>query len=200
MHITNIYSDEINTQWKDDETFLCMFDQNNNLVVYYDLCSGLRLVQDEEKMTVYINNSDLSPGKWIFFGTKTKVIGNNLIKEKIKIEGFSEYGTNHKFKKIRSQNKCTSQETVSEKEQKERISICNSCPFFDKNNMVCKENDRIVLDLTRYKYEYCPKEKWGNKEEVMKKLSENAIINIPQINQKEQQEFEKELEEYLKGL
>lgn len=199
MHILEIYKDRKNSSWYNDETFLCVFDNKNNLVQYYDFCSGLRLVQDEKNMTIYINKNDLVSGKWILFATKNN---NNNEKKTIKVEGFyeSDKFLNNQVVEYNPEN-CASGEITLNKERKERLGICMSCPLLNIENMRCTINDRIVLDLTKYENEYCPEEKWGNKEEVLKKNIENGnITDTVKIDQQEQKEFEKELEEYLKGL
>lgn len=197
MEIIEIYKDSIECLWHNDETFLCVFDENNNLIADYDLCNGLRLLQKDREIIIYVNDFDFVSGKWILFATKSTKINGEYVKEKIKVSGKNLNGSNNKeIKEKGAIGKCFPGEYVSVEEREERLLVCKECPLFDKENMTCSVNDKIVLESTKYKYEYCPEERWGNKEASLEK---DGII-MPQINEQEQEDFEKELEEYLKGL
>jgi hypothetical protein len=201
MAIIELYKDKPNTLWQNDETFLCVFDNNENLIMDYDFCTGLKLVQGDDYMSIYINEDDLIPGKWKLFATKTKIINNEHIKKRVKAEGIKKENVSldSVSNKNLSNNECGPGEYVSKKERESRLSICKTCPFFDKENIICTVDKKIVLKSTKYKNEYCPKEKWGNKEEFLQKLIESGTIPVAKINKEEQEAFELELEEYLKG-
>lgn len=194
MNILELHSDKPNTVWVDSETFLCVFDENNNLVIDYDFFTGLRLLQKDNEITIYMHDEDLVSGNWTLFATK---IDEQQKKTTAKIKGEKK---EHSDKKIILDGRpwdypYSTQEYVSRKEREERLSICKSCPFFDIENMTCKVDGGIVLDKTKYLYTYCPEEKWGDKAAVIEKFTRNGRI----IDEQEQQKFEKELEEYLKG-
>jgi hypothetical protein len=194
MGIVELYSDDIDTVWNDQETFLCVLDENNNLIADYDFRTGLKLLKNDKKFTIYVNNDDLVPGKWILFVTK---IYEKKPNETVKVEGNKE-GVFEKriFEEDRPWDfGYSNQLHVSRQERENRLSVCKSCPFFNIENMTCEVDGENVLDKTKYLDKYCPEEKWGDKEAVMKKMSRNATI----IYQQDQQDFESELEEYLKG-
>ena len=199
MSVIELYSDNPKTIWHNNETFLCVFDDKNNLVADYDFKTGLRLMIDDKKITIYINNDDLVAGKWIFF--VTKIYEENKI-QKIKVEGKKEGETKKRiFKEDRPWDfNYSNQHHVSVKERERRLSICKSCPFFNIENMTCNVDETIALENTKYLDKYCPEDKWGNKEEVLQRLTENDAIARIKINEEDQGQFESELEEYLRGL
>lgn len=209
MSIIELYKDKPNTLWQNNETFLCVFDENNILIASYDFCTDLKLMQDDKEMTIFIHDDDLVPGKWILFATK---VNNDYIKKYIKKRIKVEGNKPGKSKKIKINEEYPWNKNwghgqyVSRKKREERLSVCSTCPFLNLENMTCSVNKKIVLESTKYENEYCPEEKWGNKEEVMKKMFDSAvsrgdiiISQNQQIDQKEQAEFEAEFEEYLKG-
>jgi hypothetical protein len=194
MGIVELYSDDVDTVWNDQKTSLCVLDDNNNLIADYDFRTGLRLLKSDTKFTIYINNDDLIPGKWVLFVTK---IYDGEENKTIKVEGNKEGVFKERiFEEERPWDfGYSNQLHVSRQERENRLSVCKSCPFFNIENMTCEIDGENVLDKTKYLDKYCPEEKWGDKEAVMKKISRSATI----IYQKDQQDFELELEEYLKG-
>jgi hypothetical protein len=207
MSTINIYKDKANTVWENDETFLCVFDNNNNLISYYDFCTGLKLMQDDKEMTIFINSDDLALGKWTFFGTKVVVKNKKELKEKVKVDGIKNEKPQNNAKIYSWPNEnCGPGKFVSKKEREERISICKQCPLFDLQNITCTINEKIILKTTKYEHEYCPKEKWGDKDRIMANHAASAkaqgifVPNPVQIDAQEQADFEAELEGYLKGL
>ena len=50
MDIVEIYKDGTQFMWPNNKTFLCVFDENDNLVTDYDLCSGLKLMQKDNEI------------------------------------------------------------------------------------------------------------------------------------------------------
>ena len=76
MGIVKIYRDEPNTTWVNDETFLCVFNSENVLIADYNFCSGLKIMQNDKDMTIFINDIDLPSGKWILFATKINTQDN----------------------------------------------------------------------------------------------------------------------------
>ena len=206
MGIVEIYKDEPNTVWVNDETFLCVFNNENFLIADYDFCSGLKVMQNDKSMTIFINDSDLPSGKWILFATKINIKEN--LKEKIKVEGFKEGEVKAKVFSEKGPwlDNCSSDDQVSKKEREERILICTECPFFNLSDMTCTVSNRIVLESTKYKGLLCPKGKWGDeetKQRMLKEGLESGDIIMPVgdiISQNDQLDFENELEEFLKGL
>ena len=206
MGIVEIYKDEPNTVWVNDETFLCVFNNENVLIADYDFCSGLKIMQNNKNMTIFINDIDLPSGKWILFATKINTQDN--LRETIKVEGFKEGEVAAKEFNEEGPwlNNCSPDEQVSKEEREERISICTECPFFNSADMICTINNRIVLESTKYKGLLCPKGKWGDQETMDRMLKEglaNGDIMMPvgeTISKQDQSDFEADLEEFLKGL
>ena len=206
MGIVEIYKDEPDTVWVNDETFLCVFNNENVLIADYDFCSGLKIMQNNKNMTIFINDIDLPSGKWILFATKINTQDN--LRETIKVEGFKEGEVAAKEFNEEGPwlNNCSPDEQVSKEEREERISICTECPFFNSADMICTINNRIVLESTKYKGLLCPKGKWGDQETMDRMLKEglaNGDIMMPvgeTIDKQDQSDFEADLEEFLKGL
>jgi hypothetical protein len=195
MGIVELYSDKIDTFWVNNETFLYVLDDKNNLIADYDFRTGLKLLKRDKEIVIYINDEDLIPGKWFLFATK---VHNKKNKKIIKTKG-KKIGVikTRVFEEERPWDLGYSNQLhVSRKEREERLSICKSCPFFNIKDVTCQIDGSIVLETTKYADKYCPEEKWGDKESAMKKFAGDAII----VNEEEQQDFESELEEYLKGL
>ena len=206
MGIVEIYKDEPDTVWVNDETFLCVFNNENVLIADYDFCSGLKIMQNNKNMTIFINDIDLPSGKWILFATKINTQDN--LRETIKVEGFKEGEVAAKEFNEEGPwlNNCSPDEQVSKEEREERISICTECPFFNSADMICTINNRIVLESTKYKGLLCPKGKWGDQETMDRMLKEglaNGDIIMPvgeTISKQDQSDFEADLEDFLKGL
>ena len=206
MNNIEIYKETIETMWKDSETFLCVFDNKNNLIADYDFCTGLKLMQDEKDITIFIKDEDLIAGKWVFFGTK---VSKDFLSEKIKINGRKkgspktiEYSEQNPWS-----NNCGPGNHTSRQERQKRVSVCVSCPLFDSKNMTCTVDETLILESTKYEDKFCPEGKWGEKELVMAKMLEDALdrgdIIIPKgekIIPEEQENFEEELDRFLKGM
>ena len=206
MSTVNIFKDKANTIWENDETFLCVFD-DKNLVAYYDFCTGLKLMQDDKEMTIFINNDDLVSGKWVFFGTKVINKNKKQLKEKVKSDGVKNEKSNINLNKYDWPNKnCGPGNFVSKQEKEKRILICKQCPFFDLENIKCTVDDKTVLRSIKYEDEFCPKEKWGDKEKIKERhaaYAKSQGMIVPQsinIDAEEQADFEAELEAHLRGL
>ena len=206
MGIVEIYKDEPNTVWVNDETFLCVFNNENVLIADYDFCSGLKIMQNNKNMTIFINDRDLPSGKWILLATKINIEEN--LKEKIKVEGFKEGEVTAKVFSDEGPwlDNCGPDERVSREEREERISICTECPFFNSIDMICTVNNRIVLESTKYKGLLCPKGKWGDQETIDRMVKEGlesgeiVMPNAIMIDEQDQSNFEADLEDFLKGL
>jgi hypothetical protein len=206
MNIINIHKDSLNTMWQNNETFLCVFDEDNKLIADYDFCTGLKLIQNETEMTIYIDNSDLVPGRWVLFATKVLENNNELIKEKIEVEGIK---SGNPVPRTFSEEypwsvNCGPGNHVSRKEREERLDICKSCPLFDLEKMICTVDQKKVLHSTKFENSYCPENKWGDMKKVFAEASgKPSDIIMPigtQIDPEEQENFEAELEEFLEGL
>jgi hypothetical protein len=203
--IIEIYKDAAGTMWQNDETFLVVLDSQNKLLRDYDFCTGLRLMQDDNEMTAYINDEDLLSGNWIFLGTK---LDENFIKYRVKSEGVKEGGFIYKkFTDPNPWENCGPGIKVSREKREERLSICKLCPQFNQEDMTCSLDGRIVLEATKYENLYCPEGKWGDKEILeQQNIAERAArgdIILPEqdkIQPTEQEIFEQELEDFLKGL
>lgn len=143
MNIVEIYKQPSNVIWYDEKTFLFVFDDNEKQIADYDLSSGLKLMTDGKNIIIFINDDDLIPGKWKFFGTKMVKKNNKLAQEKVYAEGYKEG------------------------------------EYLDR--------------------EYNPKNVWNDpkhetNDDTVIKQERTVMIN------EEQHQFEKELEEYLRGL
>jgi hypothetical protein len=199
MGIVRIYRDEPNTTWLNDETFLCVFNSQNVLIADYDFCSGLKIMQNDKDMTIFINDIDLPSGKWILFATKINIESN--LKERIKAEGFKEgeVAVKEFNEKGPWLDNCSSDELVPKEEREERLLICAECPLFDLTSMRCTVSDRIVLESTKYKNVICPQRKWGDFDNL---VASGQVANptTTTIDKQDQLDFEADLEDFLKGL
>ena len=195
-----IFESEKNTIWNDGKTFLLVFDKNNNQVADYDFSTGLKILEKNNKNIIFMHDEDLVPGSWKFYGSKVKVIEEKIIETKVTSEGFKDgKSIKRKYKNEDPWNTTrVGGQYVLAKEREKRISICRSCPFFNKEEGLCKVNGMISIEMTKHEISYCPESKWGNKEK-----SSEALISQIGINeeiQKNQEKFDKDLEEYLKEL
>lgn len=207
MKIIEIYKDKSSTIWNDAKTYLAVFSDSGEMIADYDFSSGIKILQDDDTITLFITEKDLVPGNWKFFGTKVIQKNEKNIEEKVQSSGKLEgerrkrvYAEKHPWDTRRVQG-----EYVSAEERESRIGICKSCPFFVSENGTCSVNENFVIESTKNVYSFCPEEKWGDKKSVIEKMSaypEGDII-LPEavvIAEEEQSDFEAELEEYLKGL
>jgi len=206
MGIVEIYRDDIKFMWSNNETFLCVFDKNNNFITDYDLCSGLKLMQNDDKIVFYINENEMVQGNWKLFATR---ISEDFSSEKIIISGENLLGS--KTRKFNNDlpwaENCGPGKFVTRSEREKRIDICKQCPLFDVQNMTCSVNLQSVLDMTRHADKYCPEDKWGDKARVFSEVNERegltaerAMAASALIDKQDQSDFENELEEFLKGL
>jgi hypothetical protein len=159
MGIINIHKDLSNTIWQDDKTFLCVFDNEGNLIADYDFSSGLKIIQNEKEMTIYISEDDLVSGRWVFFATK--VFENKDEIKKIKVEGIK---TGDTVKKIFDEeypwkDNSIMGKHVSRKEREDRLDVCKSCPLLNLEDMTCSVDHQLVLNLTKFEDSYCPENK-----------------------------------------
>jgi len=206
VNIIEIYKDTVETMWKNSETFLCVFDDKNNLLADYDFCTGLKLMQDEQDMIIFIKDEDLIAGRWVFFATK---VNKDNISEKIQVDGKKD-GVQEEVvfsDKYPWSDNCGPGNYVSRKERQERVSVCISCPLFDSKNMTCTVDNVLILESTKSADSFCPEEKWGDKEAVMARAIEEAIkdgdIIMPSgVNgyPEDQSVFEEDLDKYLEGM
>lgn len=191
--------------WTNNETFLCVFDENGKFITDYDLCSGLKLMKKDNKMVFYVNEDEMVQGKWKLFANR---ISKDFSSEKIVISGESVVGSKtRKFdNNLPWAENCGPGKFVTRSEREKRLNICKECPLFDMQNMTCSVNLQSVLEATRDANKYCPEDKWGNKDKVFAEVEEReglteerAIAAAALIDKQNQSDFEKELEEFLKG-
>jgi len=205
MSILKMHSVPVGTMLENETTFLCVFDEDNNFIADYDFCTGLRLIQEEQTLVIYINENDLVPGSWVLFVT---TVDENYVKTKSKVKGTKEGLPRTRIHT--SQNPwdgCGAGEKVSLAERDSRITVCASCPLLNAIDMVCSVSGKSVTDATTRKEQFCPEDKWGNKEQVLNDIAEFALANnmvqFPQgftIDTSDQIAFEEELASYLEGL
>jgi len=205
MSTTNLYTLPINAMIIDDETSLCVFDEYNNLKADYDLTTGLRLLLDGESLTVYIHNKDLVPGAWVLF---VGLMTAEFTKESDTVQGFTE-GTPVP-RDYNSESPWDSRQNftgVTLAERERRLSICALCPLLDTASMTCTVSNKLVTNVTTIDNQYCPEDKWGNKQQVMDEAFQLALdkgeIALPtpiSVEKEDQAQFEAELNSYLEGL
>lgn len=202
MIIIYEYKNDPNLMWNDQQTYLCVYDKNNIQVADYDFDTGLNLMLSGDTISVFMEESDLVSGKWTFFGVlSTAENGTIVSREEIEISG---KGGKAKLRTYNDQNPWRFDHRpgtyVSVEEREERISICRSCPMFDRKGF-CKINDMLAIERTKMKIGFCPEGKWGSEEEAIELyktefVGENTIKYVTDG----QAEFEAELDEFLKGL
>ena len=73
--------------------------------------------------------------------------------------------------------------------------------------MTCTLNDRLVTNSTTLREQFCPEDKWGNKQQAMAEGIQRALdtgkLEIPDnlnVGQEDQAQFEEELTQFLEGL
>lgn len=197
MSIIKIYESEKNTIWHDGKTFLSVFDKKNKQIADYDFSTGLKIIQDEDMMTIFINSEDLVSGRWKFFGTKVEQIDGAILEKRVEADGVENevaisrvYAEKDPWNKNRLDTKY-----VSVQEREKRIDICRSCKFFNSEIGECKVNDVLMVEMTKHKVSYCPKFKWGNKEKSQEILTD--ATRVDEEIRKEQDKFNEDLEKYL---
>jgi len=204
MKIVEICEEDLSTIWNDSKTFLLVFDEKNKQIADYDFSNGLNLLQKENSLVVFFNEEDIVPGKWKFVGTKIIEKNKKIFEETVEV--FGEKSGKYTVKKNKNpwKENRTWGEYISFEEREKRIKICRNCEFFNQLDGVCSINNVFVLEFTKHKYYYCPENKWGDKEEsekyaTQKFYNDSSLLKNVTINEQDQQNFESELEEYLKG-
>lgn len=194
---------------KNDETSLCVFDPNGNLMADYDFCTGLHILGSENGLTIYINDDDLIPGSWVLLLT---TMNENFEPTVRRVEGFKE-GTSkqREFSTDYPWADCGPNPSVTKDVRQHRLSTCMSCSFLDLGTMACIITNKPVLDTTTIPREYCPEDFWGDKQQVIDVNNEQAMADgivpdaVPSavgvtITPEDQAQFEAELEDFFGGL
>lgn len=206
MSIINLYTVSENTILKNDETFLCVFDESGKLIGDYDFCTGLRLLKKSNRLIIYVNDADLISGSWTLFLTE---LDENLAAVTTKIEGSKEGSPSSRhFINDNPWDNCSpGYEHVTIKERQERVAICAECPLLDRETMKCTISGKLVLDVTTKADEFCPEELWGDKQRVLSAISERALaqglvpdVEGPVVTTNDQALFESELDDFLENL
>lgn len=198
---------------RNDSTFLCVYDESGAIVADYSLCTGLRLVQGDGDLDIYINSDDLVPGRWMLqVGGVSMSDGSDYTAT---YTGSSEGDLRSRvYTSDDPWSMCGPGDRVSRAERERRLIICKACPLFDATTATCSVNGSLVLDATTYKDKYCPEDLWGNKQDVVdaeaarhQKYVEVVIaqggVPVPQGSAPvpdDQAAFEAELDQYLEGL
>lgn len=188
--------------WNDQQTYLCVYDKNNIQVADYDFDTGLGLMLDGDIIKVFMEESSLVAGNWTFFGVLSAAENGIIVsREMIEINGS---GGNAKSQTYSDQDPWRFDHRpgtyVSVKEREKRISICRSCPMFDRKGY-CKVNDMLAIERTKMKIGFCPEGKWGSQEDAenfykTEIVGENNITYVLE----EQSDFDAQFDEFLKGL
>lgn len=199
MKIIEIYRTQKNTIWNDSSTYLIVFDKKGNQIEDYDFYTGLKMIEENNEIIIFIEDENLVSGVWKFFGTKIKIIESKTIKENVFSEGFKDGNKkNRNFLKESPWNTYnTSIKYVSFNERKKRIKICRSCPFFVNSTGECLSDGKNVIQSTKIEKSYCPEQKWGNKEKSQTVIQDEKKVDT--ILKENQKEFEDELDKYLKN-
>jgi len=200
MKTVNIYESAKNTIWNEGKTFLIVFDENGDQIEDYDLATGLKIIQDDKKSTIFINDEDLVSGTWKFFGTRAREISPAVIEEKVESEGFKEKG--EPVWPSVNEDPWTGRRVfgsfVSLSKRNERIDICRSCPFFIKTIGECSVDGKSVIESTKQKNSYCPVEKWGDKKDSIISMKPGGVQEAAWLRE-DQKDFDDDLEEYFKS-
>lgn len=203
MSIVALHALPKNTTLNGSGTFLTVVNDAGDLIADYSLCTGLRLMQEENNWVVYINDHDLVPGKWTLF---VDPLEEGVPSQKV-------VGVKHGDPASRllpefPWSNCGTVPRVSSAERASRLAVCQSCPLFDAETMKCGESGKYLLDATTRDDEFCPQELWGDKEAVLQARVDKAIAdgNVPEpdtstgsISAEDQQAFEAELAAFLEG-
>lgn len=197
------YNNDPSLMWNDQQTYLCIYSDDNIQIADYDFDTGLKLILRGDKIHVYMNDFDMLPGKWTFFGVlSTMVNGQSVAREEIEISGDSVgtatervYADNDPW---RFDHRPGTYILASDRE--ERIAICRMCPLFDRKGF-CQSNNMLAIERTKMRIGFCPERKWGSEAEAAE-LYEKEFVGESTITyvMGDQEEFEAELEEFLKGL
>lgn len=205
MSTVELHTIPEDTLLRNDGTFLCVFDEENNLVADYDFCTGLRLLQTDDGLSIYVNDSDLVPGTWSLFVT---YLGESVEPETVKVKGVKEGSpVERELVSEFPWNDCGPGVRVSKDERQRRLSTCLSCPLLDRDSMMCTASGKSVLDATTREDQYCPEDYWGNKQSVLDTVSAHALESGlvtprvgPSFEANEQAQFESELDLFLEGM
>lgn len=203
MSIVELHSVPKDTVLSSSRTFLTVVDDSGALVADYSLCTGLRLLQDEDNWIVYINEADLVPGTWTLFLDTT-----DEAESPQRVTGVKEGDPVPRLLPEFPWSNCGTVPRVSNNERSSRLAVCQSCPLFEQDTMACGQSGKFVLDVTTRDDEFCPQELWGDKEAVLQARVDKAIAdgNVPEpdtstgsISAEDQQAFEAELAAFLEG-
>jgi hypothetical protein len=185
-----------NKGWVMSETILYVFNEKNEYAADYDLYTGLFFELDENNnWFISIEEEDLVPGFWKFSGMYVEENGPISEKRKfVKYEGFKEGETRKRIYKEEfpwdfSSSKLSA---VSAKEREERMEICRSCPFFNNEKVSCNKNNDLLHYKTKVAEAFCPEGFWGTFNDKIIFFQSYEVFD-------DQEDFEKELDEYLKG-
>lgn len=203
MAIIEIYKEKNPVIWNDSKTFLAVFDDKGNQIEDYDFSTGLQILQDGQNIVVFVNDEDIVPGEWKFFGTKSIQKDGKIFEESVYSFGKKEGDKKNKLDDDPWNKKRTWGNYVSLAEREKRIGICKKCDFFSQQDGTCSVNDVLVIEFTKHQYYYCPEGKWGSKEDFDRHYSELSADNILMpggfsIEEKDQEDFEKEFDEYIR--
>jgi hypothetical protein len=207
MKIVEIFRQPKDVIWNDDKTFLCVFDNEGKQIADYDFYSGLKLMLDGNYIRIFIYDEDLVSGKWKFFGTKSIQKDKKIIEEKVFSSGEKNEETlkrKYKEKNPWGITRGIEDQYVSAQEREKRMGVCRKCPMFVNSDGTCSVDGSLSILETKKRYSYCPEEKWGNKEESLGSTHVENPSDMISINTKidplDQQNFENELEEYLRRI
>lgn len=204
MRIVDLHTTPENTMIKNDETFLWVRDETGAVIADYDFCTGLRLIQRDEGLTIYVNDSDLVPGSWTLSVTTLDANAEPSLT--------TTWGTKDGVpapRDLSSDNPwdgCAPGEHVSVVERDRRLSLCKSCPLLDSESLTCSVSGKPVFDTTTRVDQFCPEDLWGNKQDVLAVVAAQALADGsvaprigPAFESEEQAQFESELDQFLEG-
>lgn len=189
------YKSDDNLMWNDQETYLCVYDKNNIQIADYDFDTGLRLMIKNGSIHIYINDEQLVSGRWEFFGN----LGNKPVRSSGNKNGDVTIRQYPDLDPWRFDHRPGTYITVPEREK--RIDICRTCPMFTKEGM-CKVNGMLAIERTKMRIGFCPEGKWGDADDAQSAYEEE-FVNGPikqDFDPEEQEDFNAEFDDFLKGL
>lgn len=175
-----------------EESFLCSYDDKGYIKNFYNICSAILRRYEDGKLIVYIKDSDLPSGDWKFFGSVKH--DHNDDWEYVTSSGNK--SGNHSGIDVDRDIlcppvcNCITNDESSWTIKKERLNICQECPFFNKKKIKCDKNGDFILKKISHSTQSCPEKRWESDNDELDNSKDNT----------NQEDFELELEEYLKGI
>lgn len=205
MSVLELHTIPVDALIRNDASSLCVFDPAGELVADYDFCTGLRLLISVDGITVYVNDDDLVPGRWVLL---LSLLDDGQPRVD-RVEGFKAGPpAGRHFVIDYPWADCGPGERLSAAVRQARLLVCEGCEFLDVAAMTCEKSGKAVLDATTRAREFCPEDYWGDKQQVVDAINEQAQADgiVPEavptaiITAEDQAAFEVELDAFLGGM